>query len=85
MVEMVGLAEGESLGACDVEGEADGCGVLKVGAADTVGDSLGLLEGKSVGEALGFDDGSSLGLLEGTLLGFSDGDLQDRFQERTLD
>ena len=47
----------------------------RVGSADTVGDSLGLLEGKSVGEALGLDEGFSLGLLEGTLLGLSDGDL----------
>ena len=58
--------------------------MLKVGAADTVGDSLGLLEGKSVGDALGFDDGSSLGLLEGTLLGLSDGDLQNRFQRKHI-
>lgn len=67
--ETEGALVGDALGTCEVEGDSDGAGVLKVGADDTLGDSEGLRLGLSDGETLGMDDGRSLGENDGRLDG----------------
>jgi hypothetical protein len=55
--EMDGNDEGVAVGSCDIDGDTDGAGVLKVGTWLTLGCSDGLSEGKSVGDALGREVG----------------------------